>query len=62
MNENVKRCDPGACRFCQYIGNGSFLCKKYLEIVITNWHPTENFQRCIEEGENKRRLFCAFLI
>jgi len=41
-------CDPSACDCCQYIGEGDFLCDKYMEIVVSDWEPTENYLMCKE--------------
>lgn len=46
MNKASKTCDPGKCSFCQYIGDGCFLCEKYLEIVVDDWEPTDEFRMC----------------
>ena len=39
-------CDPGVCNCCQYIGEGDFLCDKHMEIVVSDWEPTENYLMC----------------
>ena len=39
-------CDPAACDCCQYIGDGDFMCDKHMEIVVSDWEPTENFMIC----------------
>jgi len=41
-----KFCDPAICDCCQYIGEGDFLCDKHMEIVVSDWAPTENFLMC----------------
>lgn len=41
-----KFCDPGVCDCCQYIGEGDFLCDKHMEIVVSDWEPTENHLMC----------------
>ena len=43
MKKKEKTCDPGTCDYCQYIGEGDFLCDKYLEVVVEDWEPTKNF-------------------
>lgn len=48
----VKFCDPGMCDCCQYIGEGDFLCDKYMEIVVSDWTPTENYLMCRKEDDN----------
>lgn len=56
-----KFCDPGVCDRCQYIGEGDFLCDKHMEIVVSDWTPTENYLMCqnrskaIGEGEDERK-------
>lgn len=44
-------CDPAACDCCQYIGEGDFLCDRYMEIVVSDWEPTEDYMIC----KRKRR-------
>ena len=39
-------CDPAVCDCCQYIGEGDFLCDKHMEIVVSDWEPTENYLMC----------------
>ncbi len=41
-----KFCDPAACDCCLYIGEGDFLCDKHMEIVVSDWVPTENYLMC----------------
>lgn len=41
-----KFCDPGVCDCCQYIGEGDFLCDKHMEIVVSDWEPTESYLVC----------------
>ena len=41
-----KFCDPGVCDCCQYIGEGDFLCDKYMEIAVSDWEPTEYYLMC----------------
>ena len=51
-----KFCDPAVCDCCLYIGEGDFLCDEHMEIVVSDWVPTENYQMCqvqrkaIEDG------------
>ena len=40
------------CDCCQYIGEGDFLCDKYMEIVVSDWTPTENYLMCRKEDDN----------
>ena len=42
-------CDPGVCDCCLYIGEGDFLCDKHMEIVVSDWEPTENYLMCNKE-------------
>ena len=57
----TKFCDPGVCDCCQYIGEGDFLCDKDMEIVVSDWTPTENYLMCqnrskaIGDGEDERK-------
>ena len=46
-----KFCDPGVCDCCQYIGEGDFLCDKHMEIVVSDWEPTESYLMC--QSRNK---------
>lgn len=46
-----KFCDPGVCDCCQYIGEGDFLCDKHMEIVVSDWTPTESYLMC--QNRNK---------
>ena len=41
-----KWCDPAVCDCCQYLGEGDFLCDKYMEIVVSDWEPTEDYLLC----------------
>lgn len=54
MKKKVRKCDPGICDCCQYIGEGDFLCDKYLEVVVEDWEATENFQMCMKKGRRER--------
>lgn len=48
-NKKDKRtCDPGMCDNCNYIGEGDFICDRGPEpvLVMDEWEPTENFERC----------------
>jgi hypothetical protein len=44
-------CDPGVCDCCQYIGEGDFLCDKHMEIVVSDWVPTESYLMCQKQGK-----------
>ncbi len=39
-------CDPAVCDCCLYVGEGDFLCDKHMEIVVSDWEPTENYLMC----------------
>ncbi len=45
----VRFCDPAMCDCCQYIGEGDFFCDKLMEIVVSDWVPTENYLMCRKE-------------
>ena len=42
----MKISDPGVCDCCQCIGEGDSLCDKHMEIVVSDWEPTENYLMC----------------
>lgn len=47
-------CDPAVCDCCQYIGEGDFICDKYIAdpdrvLVVDEWEPTENYLQCLQE-------------
>ena len=46
-----KFCDPGVCDCYQYIGDGDFLCDKHMEIVVSDWDPTENYLMCQDRNK-----------
>lgn len=53
------RCDPSVCDSCQYIGEGDFVCDRYLNqpdkvMVVENWLSTENYLQCKREGRSRR--------
>lgn len=53
-DRKVRFCDPGACDFCLYIGEGDFLCDKHQVIVVADWQPTEDYRKCRpKRKENK---------
>lgn len=60
MKKKGKTCDPGTCDYCQYIGEGDFLCDKYLEVVVEDWEPNENFLMCAKK--KKRRISNDFSV
>ena len=44
-----KMCDPAVCQFCEYIGEGDFICTKdYTDavLVMMGWTPTDNYLKC----------------
>lgn len=53
MKKKEKTCDPSTCDYCQYIGEGDFLCDKYINVVVEDWEPTENFQMCMKRRRAK---------
>lgn len=49
-----KVCDPAICDCCQYIGEGDFICDRYIAdpdrvLVVDEWEPTENYLQCLQE-------------
>lgn len=49
--KNKRRfCDPEMCDNCMYIGEGDFVCEKYLVLVVDEWEPTDDYMKC-EQGE-----------
>ena len=50
-----KLCDPNVCDCCQYIGEGDFFCDKYMEIVVEDWIPNENFLMCARERRREKK-------
>lgn len=51
-----KLCDPGLCDECLYIGEGDFVCERYIDdparaLVIDEFEPTENFLQCCKKGK-----------
>ena len=59
MKKKEKTCEPGTCDYCQNIGEGGFLCDKYLEVVVEDWEPTKNFLMC---AKKKRRISNDFSV
>ncbi|MDE7243673.1 MAG: hypothetical protein K2O18_06830 [Oscillospiraceae bacterium] len=41
-----KFCDPAVCDCCLYVGEGDFLCDQHMEIVVSDWEPTESYLMC----------------
>lgn len=39
----MMRCNPDVCPYCQCIGDGDSLCEITMEIVLSDWVPTEKF-------------------
>lgn len=35
-------CNPDVCPHCQYIGDGDSMCEITMEIVLSDWVPTED--------------------
>ena len=50
-HKRQKLCDPAICSCCQYVGEGDFLCDRYMKIVVSDWVPTEDHLLC----EHKKR-------
>ncbi len=46
-----KFCDPAVCDCCLYVGEGDFLCDEHMEIVVSDWVPTESYLMC-QRGTN----------
>ncbi len=44
-------CAPAVCDCCQYVGEGDFLCDEHMEIVVSNWVPTESYLICRTQHE-----------
>lgn len=38
-------CNPDVCPNCQYIGEGDSICDETMEIVLSDWQPTEAFMK-----------------
>ena len=48
-----RKCDPGLCDHCIYIGDGDFICDRYPDengnpaiLVVENWMPNANYLKC----------------
>lgn len=39
-------CDPGACDFCIYLGEGDFQCDRHDVLVVEDWTPTDEYMKC----------------
>lgn len=50
-------CNPDKCPNCQYIGEGDSLCEITMEIVLSDWTPTEDAMGpgCPYQSKRKRR-------
>lgn len=50
-------CNPDKCPNCQYIGEGDSLCEITMEIVLSDWTPTEDAMGpgCPYRENRKRR-------
>ena len=51
-------CAPEFCYNCRYIGEGNFICDKYIDdpdrvLVVDEWEPTENFMQCYRRKQNE---------
>jgi hypothetical protein len=38
-------CNPDVCLNCQYIGEGDSICDITMEVVLSDWQPTESYMR-----------------
>ena len=56
MSETISKkkkkrfCDPAVCDSCIYIGEGDFICDETMEVVVSDWKPTDKFLKCKEES------------
>lgn len=46
LDKKQRFCDPGACNFCVYLGEGDFMCDKHNVLVVDEWDPTEDYMKC----------------
>lgn len=53
-DRKVRFCDPGACDFCVYLGEGDFLCDKHQVIVVADWEPTKDYRKCRRKRAPRR--------
>ena len=53
--KSKKTCDPARCDYCQYVGEGGFLCDEYMEIVVEDWKPTESFRMCMKKCKGEKK-------
>ncbi len=49
-------CNPDVCPNCQYIGEGDSLCDETMEIVLSDWEPTEAYMRDCPFSANYRQV------
>lgn len=57
--EKPRFCDPFACRNCQHIGNGTFVCNRDAlnplgVVVVSGWKATDKYLHC-KRNNNRRR-------
>lgn len=60
MKHSVTPVDCSACDECTYIGEGDFVCQKYIHepdkaMVISDWAPTVNHMQCKTRRRKRRR-------
>lgn len=55
-------CNPDKCLNCQYIGEGDSLCDITMEVVLSDWVPTENamgpgcpYREKMKKGRQRKR-------
>lgn len=59
MRKSNTPSDCSACDECTYIGEGDFVCQKYIHIpdkalVLEDWTPTANHMQCKRRRRRKR--------
>ena len=45
----IRICDPSICDSCIYIGDGDCICDETMEVVISDWQPTDKYLQCKEK-------------
>lgn len=55
MPGKMTYCDPAFCNNCQYIGDGDFLCDRFMEIVVMDWEPPDKFLICGMPRKKRRK-------
>ena len=49
-------CDPNICPNCQYIGEGDSICDETMEVVLSDWIPTEAYMKDCPFSANNRQV------